>query len=172
MFKSSKAEEKLLPHLDAAYNLARWLLRNPQDAEDALQDSFLRALRFFDQLKGEEAKPWLLKIVRNTCYDRLQKNSAPGRADEFDEDVHSSEETEPNPETLLLLNADISRVRNALEALDVQYREALVLRELEGQSYEEISRLLDVPIGTVMSRISRARTKIKKLLENEKAGDK
>jgi RNA polymerase sigma-70 factor (ECF subfamily) len=150
---SSRArfEEQVLPHLDAAYNLARWLTRNDHDAEDVLQDALLRAYRFFDGLRGD-ARPWLLAIVRNACWSWLQANR-PAELAVIDE----PEVETPGPEAILAHELDRRAVNEAIAALPVPFREALVLRELEGLSYKDIARIAGVPIGTVMSRLARAR---------------
>src|SRR5260370_13609632 len=138
----------MLPHLDAAYNLARWLAGNPQDAEDVAQEACLRALSFFDSFHGEDGRAWLLAIVRNTCYDWLRKNrklQLLGSPEELDAAVS----TAPDPEAEQLRNADRQLVRDGLEALPAEYREVLVLRELEGMSYKQIAQVTEVPIGTV-----------------------
>src|SRR6476660_8472724 len=156
-------ENSVLPHLDAAYNLARWLTRNGQDAEDAVQEACLRAFRFFGSFRGGDARNWLLKIVRNTCYTQLQKNR-PQELATFDEEIHSEDDGSMNPETLLLRSADSQLLRQALEELPVNFREVLVLRELEGLSYSEIAEVSNIPPGTVMSRLSRARERLRQSL--------
>jgi RNA polymerase sigma-70 factor, ECF subfamily len=156
-------ENSVLPHLDAAYNLARWLTRNGQDAEDAVQEACLRAFRFFGSFRGGDARNWLLKIVRNTCYTQLQKNR-PQELATFDEEIHSEDDGSMNPETLLLRSADSQLLRQALEELPVNFREVLVLRELEGLSYREIAEVSNVPQGTVMSSLSRARERLRQSL--------
>jgi RNA polymerase sigma-70 factor, ECF subfamily len=156
-------ENSVLPHLDAAYNLARWLTRNGQDAEDAVQEACLRAFRFFGSFRGGDARNWLLKIVRNTCYTQLQKNR-PQELATFDEEIHSEDDGSMNPETLLLRSADSQLLRQALEELPVNFREVLVLRELEGLSYREIAEVSNIPQGTVMSSLSRARERLRQSL--------
>jgi RNA polymerase sigma-70 factor (ECF subfamily) len=157
-------EEAVLPHLDAAYNLARWLTRNTQDAEDVVQDTYLRAFRFFSGFRGGNARAWLLKIVRNTCYSRLRQDQALQTTTAFDEQLHTDMAQSQNPETLLLRGADGLAVRQALEELPAAFREVLVLLELEGLSYKEIAEVLDIPIGTVMSRLARARHRLRESL--------
>src|SRR6202007_736025 len=130
-------EQFVLPHLDAAHNLARWLIGNPSDAEDIVQEAFLRALRFFEGFRGGDGRAWLLKIVRNTSYSWVRKNRPAQLADEFDETIHSGETTAENAEAKLLSRAEGERVRKALEALPLSFREVLVLREIEGFSYKE-----------------------------------
>jgi RNA polymerase sigma factor (sigma-70 family) len=158
-------EETLLPHLDAAYNLARWLTGNDQDAQDVVQETYLRALNAFDSFqRGREGRPWLLKIVRNTCYTWMRENRKPGAttfSDSISQDISSSD---PDPEVTLLRETDAKTVRQALEGVQLEYREALVLRELEGLSYKEIAELLEIPLGTVMSRLSRGRKELWRLL--------
>lgn len=156
----------MLPHLDAAYNLARWLLRNDADADDVTQDAFVRAYRFFDGFHGGSAKIWLLTIVRHACYTWLKQHRAEKSNMPFDEQLHSwnGNDSAPgeasfsaSPETLYLQAADRHRLHACLEELPLEYREAVILRELEGLSYKEISSVMDVPIGTVMSRLARGR---------------
>ena len=159
---SKKMESLLLPHLDAAYNLARWLMRNEQDAKDVVQESYIRAFRFFDTWQGEtDAKPWLLKIVRNGCYTSIKKSQNRQDLLEYDDELHGEQQPGDDPETLLLNKVDQAEAKSALERLPVAFREALILSELEGQSYKEIAEVTGVPVGTVMSRISRARAKLK-----------
>lgn len=157
-------ENSVLPHLDAAYNLARWLTRNGQDAEDAVQEACLRAFRFFGGFRGGDARAWLLKIVRNTCYTQLQNNRPQELATTFDEEIHSEDDGSMNPEMLLLRSADSQLLRRALEELPMNFREVLVLRELEGLSYREIAEVSNIPPGTVMSSLSRARERLRQSL--------
>ena len=150
----------MLPHLDSAYNLARWLTGNDQDAEDVAQEACLRALNFFDGFHGDDGRAWLLAIVRNTCYDWLRKNR--GGVHQFapPEELEMAADSAPTPEAEQLRKADRQMVREGLEALPAEYREALVLRELEGMSYRQIAEVTGVPIGTVMSRLSRGRKRL------------
>jgi RNA polymerase sigma-70 factor, ECF subfamily len=158
-------EEAVLPHLDAAYNLARWLTRNDEDAQDVTQESFLRAFRFFDGYQGGNMRAWLLTIVRNTCYTWLSRNRAPDFAVEFDEELHSEEVSgSADPEIQVLANADKETVRRALSELPEIFREVLVLREMEGMSYKEIADVASVSLGTVMSRLARGRTRLRESL--------
>ena len=152
MTERARFEQQVLPHVDAAYNLARWLTRNDHDADDVLQDALLRAYRFFGGLRGD-ARPWLLAIVRNACWSWLQANR-PAELAAVDD---AAEADTPGPEALLARELDRRAVNQAIAALPLPYREALVLRELEDLSYKEIARIADVPIGTVMSRLARAR---------------
>ena len=152
--------ECVLPYLDAAHNLARYLLRDGQDAEDAVQDAFLRAIRHFDGFRGADGRAWLLSIVRNTCFTRLRDRRAGSEIVEFDEEVHTVEETGSGPEVELARKAASLSVREGLDHLPVEFREVLVLRELEGLSYKEIAQVSGVPIGTVMSRLARGRRQL------------
>lgn len=163
--KLARFERLVLPHLDAAHNLARWLLRNNHDAEDAVQEACLRAFHFFDSFQGEAGKPWLLAIVRNTCYTLMERNKRLDVGTEFDEQQHSPEpETVADPETWMVQSAGREAIRKALEELPLEYREVITLRELEGLSYKEIAEIAGVPIGTVMSRLSRARKRLEQSL--------
>jgi RNA polymerase sigma factor (sigma-70 family) len=161
---SSRFEELALPHLDAAYNLARWLVRNEQDAQDLVQEAYLRALKFFASFRGESARTWLLTIVRHTCYSWLKENRMQGSMTPFDEELHGKGEEVANQELQLLQNADAALVREALEKLPVEFREVIVLREMEGFSYKEISEMANIPLGTVMSRLARGRKWLHELL--------
>ena len=164
--KRERFEQTVLPHLDAAYNLARWLTRNDQDAQDVTQEACLRAFRFFDGYQGGNMRAWFLTIVRNTCYTWLHQNRAPGGSDEvFDEEIHSTDESGgASPEIQALAGADKETLRRALEELPEVFREVLVLRELEGMSYKEIADVSSVSLGTVMSRLARARTRLRQAL--------
>jgi RNA polymerase sigma factor (sigma-70 family) len=150
-------EQEVLPHLDAAYNLARWLTRNEQDAQDAVQEAYLRAFRFFPGFRGDNARAWLLKIVRNACYTWLQVNRPLQEATEFDEAYFPPDSRVLNPEEVVLQNDSSILLRKALATLPPKFREVLVLRELEGMSYREIADITGMPAGTVMSSLSRAR---------------
>lgn len=153
-----------MPHLDGAYNLARWLTRNPDDAEDIVQEAYLRAFKFFDTLRGADSRAWLMTIVRNTCYTWLQQNRPRDLAAPFDEDIHSSESDSADPAALAMKSASHQILREALEELPAEFREVVVLRDLEGFSYNEIGEIAKIPPGTVMSRLSRARQRLKELL--------
>ena len=148
-----------MPHLNSAFNLARWLVRDDHDAQDIVQEAYLRGLRYFDSFQGEDARPWLLGIVRNTCYTWLRARGQMPEIVEFDDDRDSVGADAPSgdPETLLMKKQEVGRINGALECLSTVFREAIVLRELEGFSYTEIATVTDVPVGTVMSRLSRAR---------------
>ena len=153
--RRARFEQLVLPHLDAAYNLARWLTRNDHDAEDVVQDAMLRAYRFCDALRGE-ARPWLLAIVRNTCFTWLRANRPADLAGAA-EDLAEAASPAEGPEALAARELDRRLLNEAIAALPAQFREVLVLRELEDLAYKDIARVVDAPIGTVMSRLSRAR---------------
>jgi RNA polymerase sigma-70 factor, ECF subfamily len=157
-------EQLVLPHVDAAFNLARWLLRGRADAEDVAQEALLRACRFFRGFHGDDARAWLLQIVRNTCYTWLEKNRPMELSMEFDEEIHL--QACATPETLAIAGDDRERLILALETLPPRFREVLVLRELEGCSYKEIAAITSLPIGTVMSSLSRARRQLCSALAN------
>lgn len=170
--KRARFERLVLPHLDAAYSLAAWLVRDDAQAEEAVQESCLRAYRFFESLRGEDARPWFLGIVRNTCYTILQRNKPYGMAQSFDEEGCGEDSAAPgavvsfpvNPETAALRAADRERVHAGLRALPVEFREAVVLREIHGLSYREIAAACEVPVGTVMSRLARGRRMLERAL--------
>jgi RNA polymerase sigma factor (sigma-70 family) len=157
-----------MPHLSAGYNLARWLTRNDQDAQDVVQEAYLRAARSFDRYRGGDPRSWLLTIVRNTCYTWLRQNrgsetaGAPGNTDDGWVDVPA--DPAGQPEAQFIRAADRRLLQEALELLPAEFREALVLRELEGFSYKEIADITDVPLGTVMSRLARARKQLQQLV--------
>jgi RNA polymerase sigma-70 factor (ECF subfamily) len=167
MTNLNRFEQSVLPHLDAAYNLARGLTRNDQDAEDVVQEAFMRAMRYFESMKGNEARPWLLAIVRNAGYTWLEKNR-PGDLVSIDDvaPLINESETEGNPEVILLQSANRKLVNQALEELPVAFREVIVMREIEDLSYKEIASIAGIPMGTVMSRLARGREMLKKALEN------
>lgn len=164
--KLARFEQTILPHLDAAYNLARWLTRNEHDAEDMVQEAYLRAFKFFNAFRGVDGRAWLLTIVRNTCYTWLQQNRAHEPTTMFDEEIHSFDSDASNPATLVLQNADQGLLRQAVDELPVAFREVVVLRDLEGFSYKEIAEIANIPAGTVMSRLARAREQLKQFLCN------
>jgi RNA polymerase sigma-70 factor (ECF subfamily) len=154
--RKRRFEQLVLPHFDAAYNLARWLTRNDQDARDVAQEAVLRAYRFFEGLRGE-AKPWLLSIVRNSCFTWLAVNR-PAETVGFEEGaVELLPSDDDGPEVQAARSFDRKMLNDAIAALPPQFREVLILRELEDMSYKDIARIADVPIGTVMSRLARAR---------------
>jgi RNA polymerase sigma-70 factor, ECF subfamily len=157
-------EMLVLPHLDAAYNLARWLVRGGADAEDVAQEAVLRSYRFFPGFQGGDVRAWLLQIVRNTCYTWLERNRRMQDMAEFDEEQHA--QPNPSPEELAIASDNRGRLAQALESLPPRVREVLVLRELEGCSYKEIAAITSVPMGTVMSTLSRARRQLQLALVN------
>ncbi len=157
-------EESILPHLGAAYNLARWLTRNEQDAEDVVQEACLRALKFFSGFHGVNSRSWLLTIVRNTCYTWLRQNRPRELTAVFHEGLHSGNENQCTPETMLLQASDHYLLKEALGEMPLEFREMLILRELEGLSYKEIAEISSLPIGTVMSRLARARKRLQESL--------
>ena len=162
----------ILPLMNEAYNLARWLMRNPEDAEDLVQESFLRAYKFFGSFhEGTNPRAWLLRIVRNTCYTALAGAELKGREVPLEEEANEIQDASPLPPAILTRKATIETVRAAIAKLDTDFREAIVLRELEGLSYKEISEVTDVPIGTVMSRLSRARDQLALILSDRKKND-
>lgn len=160
--RRARFEQLILPHLEAAYNLARWLTRNDQDAQDMVQEAYLRAFRFFPSFHGGDSRAWLLTIVRNTCYTWLHRQ----HTDEvFDEDIHDVESGNLNPEELQMHLVDRQKLKEAIEGLPVEFREVIVLRELEEMSYKEISAVAHLPVGTVMSRLARARRRLQSYLK-------
>ena len=154
----------VVPHLDAAYRLARWLMRDEHDAEDVVQEASLRALRYFRTFVGGDGRAWFLRIVRNTCYGWRRHGYQPA-TDPFDEEQHSSTGTPRDPETLLLQTDDAMSIARALSSLPDHFHQLLVLRELEGLSYRELSEVIGIPMGTVMSRLSRARDALRTALD-------
>jgi RNA polymerase sigma-70 factor, ECF subfamily len=159
----ARFEQLVLPHLDAAFNLARWLLRNRADAQDVVQEAMLRAFRFFGGFHGGDARAWLLQIVRNACFTWLEKHRSGELMTQFDEEIHLQPSL--SPESQAIASDDRERLTRALEDLPPRFREILVLRELEGCSYKEIARITSVPIGTVMSGLARARQRLQRALE-------
>jgi len=159
-------EQTFLPYMSAAYNLARWLTGSDQDAQDVVQESYLRALRFFGGFRGANSKAWFLTIVRNTGYSWLQRSQGQGLTTPLDEQVHDIEDQSQGPEMELLQSATRQDLMAALDRLPVDFRETLVLRELEGLSYKEIADVIGLPIGTVMSRLARARQRLRQALSD------
>ena len=162
--KLGRFETAVLPHLDAAFNLARWLTRNDADAEDVVQEAYLRAFRFFGGFHGEDGRAWLLEIVRNTSYTWMQRNRSPELNMPLDDEPREVEGDDLNPEELLLQKADAQTLRQAVEELPLEFREVLVLRELDEMSYKQIAAVADLPLGTVMSRLARARKRLQHIL--------
>ena len=157
-------EAIMLPHLDAAHNLARWLLRNEQDAQDVVQEAYLRAFKSFAGFRGSNGRAWLLTIVRNTSYTLLKKNRAVDLTTTFDEEIHGSGDEVVSPVTILERSDNAEVIKEAMDHLPAEFREILVLRHLEGLSYKEIADIAQIPPGTVMSRLARARGKLKECL--------
>jgi RNA polymerase sigma-70 factor, ECF subfamily len=162
--KLQRFEEAILPHMDAAYNLARWLTRNEHDAQDIVQEAYLRAFKFFDGFHGLDGRAWLLTTVRNTCYTWLEQNRRSQSAASFDEEIHTVDEDATNPSVLALKSGDVKMVRESLEELPDEFREVVVLRDLEELSYKQIAEVINAPLGTVMSRLARARSRLKRIL--------
>ncbi|HET7537811.1 MAG TPA: sigma-70 family RNA polymerase sigma factor [Candidatus Didemnitutus sp.] len=156
----------MLPHLDAAYNLARWLLRNEHDAEDAVQEACLRAWRAFDRFRGGDGRAWLLTIVRNVCYSRLRQSRREPAVEPLDEGIHGSDEVADEARAVAWREVRREQLHAALERLPAEFREVIVLHELEGLAYREIADVVEIPLGTVMSRLSRARRKLEAELLN------
>lgn len=162
--KLQRFEQAIMPHLDAAYNLARWLTRNEHDARDMVQEAYLRAFKFFDGFHGVDARAWLLTTVRNTCYTWLEQNRRSRATTPFDEEIHSIDDDATNPSALALKSGDVELVRESLEELPEDFREIIVLRDLEEMSYKQIAEVINAPLGTVMSRLARARGRLKRIL--------
>lgn len=166
----SAFERRVLPHLDAGYNLARWLLRGDTQAEDAVQEAALRAMRYFDTLRDGDARPWFLGIVRNTCFDTMARARQWPQGQAFDDEDANGEgapDEAPGPEALLYERELGARVDAAIRALPPPLREVVVLREIEGLDYAAIARIAGVPAGTVMSRLSRARERLRHVLAHD-----
>jgi len=155
-------EEAMLPHMDAAYNLAKWLLHNEQDAQDVVQEAYVRAFKAFGGFRGSNGRAWLLTIVRNTSYTLLKKNRAVDLTTPFDEEIHVEESV--SPATIAEHAEDAELIRQAIDELPTEFREILVLRHMEGLSYNEIADIAQLAPGTVMSRLARARGKLKQAL--------
>jgi RNA polymerase sigma-70 factor, ECF subfamily len=164
---AARFEETVLPHLDAAYTLARYLLRNDHDAEDVVQDAYLRAVRHFGGYRGGNARAWLLTIVRHTCYSWLQRHKVDARTTEFDETVHGETRTADDPEAEMLRGALGEALNQALDGLPVEFREVVILRDVQGLSYAEVAEVVGIPVGTVMSRLSRARQRLQRAVPVE-----
>ena len=168
--QTQRFETDVLPHLDAAYNLARWLMRDEHAAEDIVQDAFIRAFQYFGSFRGGDARPWLLGIVRNVCYTRFQQNTRAPQAANPDDDLEhyvpmvDAQGHTQTPETLLDQKQLGAQISAAISSLPMAFREVLILREIEEMSYDDIAAIMQVPIGTVMSRLSRARAMLKEQL--------
>jgi RNA polymerase sigma-70 factor, ECF subfamily len=172
-------EQLVIPHLPAAFNLAYWIMRSRDEAEDVVQDAYLRAYMAFPQFSGASAKPWLLAIVRNACYRALQNRRRKDNVILFSEDlkgrdrehVESMTASEPSPEGAVIAATERAQLSAALGQLSVDHREVIVLRELEGLSYSEIAEAIEAPVGTVMSRLSRARADLREALAQHMTKD-
>lgn len=170
--KEKRFQAMVLPHLDSAFNLARWLTRSQQDAEDIVQEAYLRAFKFFDSFHGDDGRAWLLGIVRNTFYTWYQQNKTHAQSTEFEEELHSvqiedaaaTQYADNNPEALLIQKNSQRQLQRALEAVSVEFREVMVMRELEDLSYKQIAGIIGIPIGTVMSRLGRGRKQLAEIL--------
>jgi RNA polymerase sigma-70 factor (ECF subfamily) len=169
--KIARFEALALPHLDAAYNLARWMTRNTSDAEDVAQEAMLRAFRFFDGFRGEDARVWLLTIVRNTYLTWIRRQLPQQNSAEFDERLHTDIETALTPESEFLRQATSEQVRRAIEQLPAEFREVILMRELEQMSYKEIAAVTQTPLGTVMSRLSRGRSVLRQLIAGQRRAE-
>jgi RNA polymerase sigma-70 factor (ECF subfamily) len=166
--RAERFEGTVLPYLNAAYNLARWLTRNEHDAEDVVQEAYLRAFRSFDTFQfGRDGRAWLLKIVRNTCYTWLRENRPSEIAPEPAENPVEPVSSGLDPEAALIRKVDSHLLQQAIGEIQIEYREVLVLRELEELSYKDIAQLLEVPLGTVMSRLSRGRKELQARLQRQ-----
>jgi len=159
-------EAIVLPQLGAAYNLARWLTRNDHDAEDVVQEAYLRAFRFFDGFRGGDVRAWLLTIVRNTYYTWLSSNRLRDLSAPLEDEDWELESDAPDPELNAIQTSERDRLEHAIEALPAEFREVLTMREIEEMSYKEISDIVGIPIGTVMSRLARARKRLQRCLAN------
>jgi RNA polymerase sigma-70 factor (ECF subfamily) len=164
----ARFESQILPLMSEAYNLARWLMKNDQDAQDVVQEAYLRAFRFFDGYHGDSGRTWLLKIVRNVCLNHFAHRAAEGKVVPIDGSSLEVEDLGPPPSTALAQKGEIDAVRAAIEALPEDFRAVIVLREIEGLSYKEIAEVTDLPLGTVMSRLARARQHLATLLAEKK----
>src|SRR5262245_49362160 len=158
-------EQTVLPHLDAAFNYARWLTRNDAEAEDVVQDACVRAMRFFSSLRDDDARAWLFTIVRNTWYSRVSRLAKMTAGAPLTDGQDQWPDNALDPEERLLQQHTVALVREALEQLPVDFREVIVLREIESLSYKEIAAVAGVPIGTVMSRLARARERLQTILK-------
>jgi RNA polymerase sigma factor (sigma-70 family) len=162
-------ENQMLPLMPEAYNLARWMMKNEPDARDAVQDAYLKAFRYFESFHGDSGRAWLLRIVRNVCYDALRARDSQLDVISLDEETAAEvPDSKPGPNALAIQNSTKLRVREALEALPLQFKTVIILREFDGFSYKEIAEIMGLPVGTVMSRLSRARQQLAALLQQER----
>ena len=161
-------ENQMLPLMSEAYNLARWMMKNEPDAHDAVQDAYLKAFRYFGSFHGDSGRAWLLRIVRNVCYDALRARDSQRNIVSLDEETAAEvPDSKPAPNVLAIQNSTKLRIREALEALPLEFKTVIILREFDGCSYKEISDIAGVPVGTVMSRLARARRQLAALLQEE-----
>jgi RNA polymerase sigma factor (sigma-70 family) len=161
-------ENQMLPLMPEAYNLARWIMKNEPDARDVVQDAYVKAFRYFESFHGDSGRAWLLRIVRNVCYDALRVRDSQRNIVSLDEEtVAEVPDSKPGPNVLAIQNSTKLRIREALEALPLEFKTVIILREFDGLSYKEISDIAGVPVGTVMSRLSRARRQLGALLQEE-----
>jgi RNA polymerase sigma factor (sigma-70 family) len=158
-------EETVLPHLDAAFNYARWLTKNDADAEDVVQDACVRAMRYFSSFRDDDARAWLFTIVRNAWYSRVSRRPRVTDTTPFGAASDEPPDGALDPEERLLQQHSVALVRAALERLPIDFREVMVLREIEGLSYKEIAAVVCVPVGTVMSRLARGRERLSAVLK-------
>jgi RNA polymerase sigma-70 factor, ECF subfamily len=165
-------EETMLPHMDAAHNLAKWVLHNEQDAQDVVQEAYLRAFKSFGGFHGSNGRAWLLTIVRNTAYTLLKKNRAVDLTTTFDEEIHVTGHDSASPATILEHAENTELIRKAVDELPAEFREILILRHQEDLSYKELGEILKIPTGTVMSRLARARAKLKEYLTTQISQEK
>ena len=170
--KAVDFDRTFLPHMDAAYNLARWLVRDDHDAQDVVQEAYLRAVRFAGGFRGGDPRAWILAIVRNAAFTWLKRNRGADPTTEFDEQVHGGTIEENDLDADSARKADGAMIRAALDELADEFREVIVLRDIEGLSYKEIADTADVPIGTVMSRLARARAKLARSLQERIAKER
>ena len=167
--KQLRFQATILPHINAAYNLARWLTHGHAEAEDIVQEAYLRAFKFFDGFHGEDGRVWLLGIVRNTFYTWYQQNKTQNQHTPFEEDLHGAnteifKSDDDNPEQIMLQKDSQRVLNNALRALPIEFREVMVMRELEDLSYKQIAAIVQIPMGTVMSRLGRGRKQLATIL--------
>jgi RNA polymerase sigma factor (sigma-70 family) len=166
--RRTRFENQMLPLMSEAYNLARWIMKNEPDARDAVQDAYLKAFRYFESFHGDSGRAWLLRIVRNVCYDALRARASQRNVVSLDEETAAEvPDSKPGPNVLAIQNSTKLQVREALEALPLEFKTVIILREFDGFSYKEISEIMGVPVGTVMSRLSRARQQLAALLQEE-----
>jgi RNA polymerase sigma-70 factor (ECF subfamily) len=163
--RRQRFEAQALPHIDAAYNLARWLARSPADAEDIVQDAMLRAFRGFDGFRGGDAKPWLLAIVRNCCRSAGADSRRRAHTPLPEDDAGALASGDADPEAQAVRASESRKLNAAIALLPNEFREVLILREMEEMSYRDIAEATGTPMGTVMSRLARARAMLKEKLE-------